>query len=304
MSEHLGCTSCHDPHGRTEGGTKSGAQPVSVSGSYGEDPAESTRRGRYRLLGDAGYGGGGAAQGFQFIYDSPVARQNILNRFGESDASHVDYGAGASEWCGNCHDSIVHDNHLGAGNFVHPSGSSETFSSEMVAMYNTYINTGDLAENGTGTGDSTTAYLQFVPFERGITDPQLLDPTSRKGPNTNSRIMCLTCHRAHASAFKAIGRWDFDASLLADSHPGPGDGGLSGNDVQHSYYGRNIPVEFGSDQGQFCQKCHGFNLLEAGQEEEGEELILEPGPDPLSDPGLRKHRRIDPLLQNPFNRKR
>jgi len=304
QSGDLGCTSCHDPHGRSRGGTRLGRPPVSVSGSYGETPATSTGSGSYRLLGDAGYSGGGrAARQFLFSYDSPVARQNTANRFGESDGSHVDYGTGMSEWCGNCHESILRDNHAGGGDFTHPSGSSEMLGSEMVSMYNTYISTGDLTASttGTGTGDIATAYLQFVPFERGTGDPQQLNPTSRRGPNTNSRIMCLTCHRAHSSAFRAIGRWDFDAPLLADSHPAPGDGGLAGNDVQHSYYGRNVPAEFGQDQGQFCEKCHGLTL---GMEETGEEPILEPSPNPLPDPGMQQLQRVDPILQYPFKRRK
>jgi hypothetical protein len=69
--------------------------------------------------------------------------------------------------------------------------------------------------------------------------------------------MCLTCHRAHASAFRAAGRWDFDAVLLVDSHPAIGDSGVTGNDVLNSYYGRNIAGEFGSGQQAFCEKCHG-----------------------------------------------
>ncbi|MCL7489802.1 MAG: hypothetical protein M8357_16675, partial [Desulfobulbaceae bacterium] len=186
--------------------------------------------------------------------------------------------------------------------FVHPSGSSETLNSEIVSMYNSYINTGDLmaSATGTGTGDIATAYLQFVPFERGTNDTQLLDPTSTRGPNTNSRIMCLTCHRAHASAFSSIARWDFDAVLLADSHPAPGDGGLAGNDVHHSYYSRNIPLEFGSDQGPFCEKCHGLSL---GVLEEGSVQIFEQDFDFEPEPGLQQHQPIiDPLLQDPFTR--
>lgn len=300
-SEYLGCTSCHDPHGKTRGGTMSGNLPVSVSGSYGELPPGSTVSGNYRLLGDSHYDGGRAAQGYQFSYDAPIARQNSINRFGESDGSHVDYGIGMSEWCGNCHESILRNYHLGGGNFEHPSGSSVTLSNEIVSMYNSYISTGDLTANTTGTGDSATAYLQFVPFERGTNDPQLLNPTSTKGPDTNSRIMCLTCHRAHASAFSSIGRWDFDAALLAESHPGPGDGGVSGNDVLHSYYGRNISVEFGPEQGPFCEKCHGLSL---GLLETEPEQNIESSPDPFSDPELLQHRRIDPLLQFPFKRMR
>ncbi|MDW7771682.1 MAG: hypothetical protein SCH71_02225 [Desulfobulbaceae bacterium] len=300
LSENLGCTSCHDPHGRSRGGTRQGAPPVSVSGSYGELPAGSTGSGSYRLLGDSGYGGGGSSpQEFLFSYDAPIARQNTINRFGESDESHVDYGIGMSEWCGNCHDSILRNNHSGAGDFVHPSGSSETLISETVSMYNSYINTGDLAASitGSGTGSIDTAYLQFVPFERGISDPQFLDPVSRRGPNTNSRIMCLTCHRAHASAFSSAGRWDFDAVLLAESHPGQGDGGVAGNDVHHSYYGRNISAEFGPDQGPFCEKCHGFGLDILT---DIQEPILEQDFDIQPEVDTMQFQRVDPLLQDPF----
>jgi len=261
-SSALGCTSCHDPHGEVQGGTRRGRRPISVSGSYGEQPAAGTITGNYRLLGDARYEGGRAAGGFSFSYDAPIARQNINNRFGESDSSHVDYGTGMSEWCANCHEGILRNNHQGVtGGFAHPAGSSAMVSSERVTQYNTYIRTGDLS------GVSTSAYLQFVPFERGISDPRLLDPTSRQGPNTNARVMCLTCHRAHASAFSSIGRWDLDAVILAESHPAAGDGGVSGNDVYYSYYGRNIAVEFGPAQGPLCEKCHGISL----------EPMLEPG---------------------------
>lgn len=250
-SADLGCTSCHDPHGEVRGGTSKGRQPISVSGSYGELPAAETIRGNYRLLGDSNYEGGAAAGGFRFTYNAPVARQDIANRFGESDSLHVDYGSGMSEWCANCHENMLHRDHQdGSGGFEHPVAASALLPGEIVSQYNTYIRAGDLS------GVGSTSYLQFVPFERGISDSQQLDPTSRQGPNTNSRVMCLTCHRAHASAFRSIGRWDLDAVLLAESHPAVGDGGVSGNDVFYSYYGRDIAIEFGPAQGPFCEKCH------------------------------------------------
>ena len=262
QSSALGCTSCHDPHGEVQGGTRKGARPISVSGSYGEQPAAGTIRGNYRLLGDSHYEGGRASGGFHFTYNSPVARQNINNRFNESDSSHVDYGSGMSEWCGNCHENMLHSDHQGGtGGFEHAVGAGALLSSELVSQYNRYIRTGDLS------GVGSAAYLQFVPFERNRSDPQQLDPTSRQGPNTNARVMCLTCHRAHASPFKSIGRWDLDAVLLVDSHPQAGDAGVSANDVYYSYYGRNIATEFGPAQGPFCEKCHGITL----------EPMLEPG---------------------------
>ncbi|PLX72040.1 MAG: hypothetical protein C0614_14085, partial [Desulfuromonas sp.] len=113
--------------------------------------------------------------------------------------------------------------------------------------------------SGDFSGTRATAYLQFVPFDRGISDPQLLDSTNTSGPDSGSQITCLTCHRAHASAFRAIGRWDFDAATLTESHPTIGDSGATASDVANSYYGRDIAIEFGIDQGPFCEKCHDAN---------------------------------------------
>ena len=127
----------------------------------------------------------------------------------------------------------------------------EKLESDIIANYNSYLRTGDFS------GTAANAYLQFIPFERGTSNADLLDPNSRQGPNANSNVMCLTCHRAHASAFDNSGRWDFKASLLSQSHPANGDAGVTPTDVQYSYYGRDISSEFGSGQGQFCEKCHG-----------------------------------------------
>jgi hypothetical protein len=80
-----------------------------------------------------------------------------------------------------------------------------------------------------------------------------------------------------------MGRWDLDAVLLAESHPAAGDGGVSGNDLYYSYYGRNIATEFGPEQGPFCEKCHG--------------IVLEP----MLDPGLQQLPGQDLPLQDPFN---
>ncbi|MGE4579883.1 MAG: cytochrome C [Desulfuromonadales bacterium] len=240
----LTCISCHDPHGGRLNGT---GAPISVSGSYGEDPAAGTSAGNYRLLGGSDY----VTNGFAFTYDAPIARQNPSRPFAESDDSHVDYGAGMSEWCGNCHGAMLPNAHqVGNGTFEHPIGVDARLEADIAANYNSYIRTGDLS------GIAATAYLQFVPFERGTTSTALLDPTSTQGPDATANVMCLTCHRAHASAFMYAGRWDFTANLLANSHPAIGDSGATATDVSNSTYGRNIALEFGSSQGSFCQKCH------------------------------------------------
>lgn len=247
QSVYLSCTSCHDPHGKVNSGSAVTGRPISGSGSYGTNPDFGSIRGNYRLLGDASYSGGSHIQGFSFSYPAPIAAQNPLAPYAETDNSHVDYGSGMSEWCANCHAGYLINEHSA---FQHPAGNNAKLEAAMVQNYITYIKTGDLS------GNTATAYLQFAPFERGTTDPSQLNPKSSQGPDTNSNVMCLTCHRAHASAFRAIGRWDFDATFLADSHPANGDVGVTGNDVLFSYYNRGIADEFGTGQLAFCEKCH------------------------------------------------
>ena len=242
----LGCHSCHDPHGRSG----SGNLPVSGSGSYGEPVPAGTIHGHYRLLGSTGYRGGTTSPGSGFSNAAPVARQNPISPFGETDASHVDYGASMSEWCTNCHTNIINNEHKGGGSeFKHIVGNNKRLG-DYVDTYNRYIKTGDT------TGTRETAYLALVPFERGESDAGMLDPTSTVRPDNASNIMCLTCHRAHASAFKFAGRWDFTAELVVNSHPSATDGGVTGNDVLYSYYGRNMATEFGAGQRNLCEKCH------------------------------------------------
>jgi len=243
-SAQLSCTSCHDPHGRS--GTRAGAPPVSVSGSYGELPSPGTNAGNYRLLGGQDY----VVGGYSFNNPAPIARQNSILPFTESDPSHVDYGSGISEWCANCHQGILNSGGMGGGMSHHRAGDDVQLSSAVVNQYSSYVRSGDLS------GTAATAYLQFVPFERGVTDPSLLNPLSTQGPDSSSNVSCLTCHRAHASAFTSAGRWDFNAALLVESHPAIGDSGATAADVANSYYGRDIALEFGTGQGSFCEKCH------------------------------------------------
>jgi len=246
-ASNLGCTSCHDSHG---GRTSNGGPLISGSGSYGGAAASGTVLGNYRLLGGQGYSGGNQGGGNSFNNESPVAMQNPLIPYGETDSSHVDYGSSMSEWCANCHAGILNNEHQNNfNNFEHPSGNGEGLD-EYLNNYNQYVRTGDL------TGNIATAYLALVPFERGVADTSLLAPTGTEGPDQGSNIMCLTCHRAHGSAFPYAGRWYFFAELVADSHPKIGDAGVTGNDVLYSYYGRNMASEFGPDQRILCEKCH------------------------------------------------
>jgi len=217
----LSCISCHDPHERS-----------SVTGNY-------------RLLGGEGYSDSSNVSGNSFTNPAPIAAYDAYD-WTESDTKHVDYGSGMSEWCGNCHADFLNDR------YKHPAGNNEKLSQNIIDNYNSYIRTGNMQ------GTRSDAYLALVPFERGITDVDLLDPWSTAGPEPsgNANVMCLTCHRAHASAFSNIGRWDFSATFLYDSHPQYGDDGATGDDVFNSYYGRDIVADFGEYQRQLCNKCH------------------------------------------------
>jgi hypothetical protein len=248
LSAWLACSSCHDPHGKKI--NKKG--PIVASGSYLENwedhPGEEL--GNYRLLGDLGYspGPGGVNT---FVSRPPIAV--TPSPFGpgrnETDSSHTDYGQGMSEWCANCH--LGFDKGLGSpGNPKHPASNNAQLGGDIATNYNIYVATGDL----TGTAD--TAYLALVPFERGEDDGAALDPTSTQGPDLSSNAMCMTCHRAHVSAFPNAGRWDFETEFLVDSHPQTGDGGASGTDQLRSYYDRDIATVFGEGQRSLCNKCH------------------------------------------------
>ena len=230
----LGCASCHDPHGQVAGGSTA---PISVSGSYGEVPPAGTIAGNYRLLGDATYG----------LATAPIAAISSAGRrgYGETDDQHVAYGQNMGEWCASCHGDYINDSHK------HPSGNGQHLNGE-ATNYNAYIATGDLA------GDITTSYLALVPFELQETDPAILvaRSVSTEGPDSASNVMCLTCHRAHASAFNNITRWDTETELLSHSLPGATQLAAMGAVPDSAYYGRDIGTEFGDYQRSLCNKCH------------------------------------------------
>lgn len=149
----------------------------------------------------------------------------------ESNTNHTAYLSGMSGWCGNCHG----DYHNNNTKLIHPSG--QAIGGTIANTYNLYNGTVDL----TG-GNPTTAYLAAVPFE---------DPSntiaSTAGPSAASQVMCLTCHRAHASSAANAGRWDFQVTLLEE------DGVESGSYAIPDPY--NNP-----NQRSLCNKCHAKDI--------------------------------------------
>lgn len=179
----------------------------------------------FRLLYGAGPVQGGRAN---FAFGAPDAIGVGLRSGAESGSHHTAYRRGMSDWCANCH-GRYHEQGISA--FQHEG--NRALSNSYAQRYNEY--NGDADPLG---GIETLAYLPDVPFEDAS-----VTTSSTAGPGPASRVMCLSCHRAHASSSPAAGRWDFKVALLED------DGKESG-----SYPIPNPYLDL--TQGPLCAKCH------------------------------------------------
>lgn len=222
-SNILGCNSCHDPHGQVGTGTRGGSAAISVSGSYGAgDPTDGSIHGNYRLLEDS-------------FAAAPVATAN------GSSGTFVDYGSGMSTWCLGCHTQYNASN-------MHPTDAP------VPVAYNAYVSSGDF------TGVVATAKDALVPFERGVTDGSVLSSLDTRGVSGTETVMCLSCHRAHASAFDNALKWDPNHEFLVDSN--------ILNELNSTlmiggavpYYAKGVAVDIATTYGQYqrslCNKCH------------------------------------------------
>lgn len=212
-SAWLACTSCHDPHiSRTNPGAT------------------------YRLLGTKGYTGVGKVKSISFQYPAPIAKPSAAGDgdwIAESDTNHPDYISGMSEWCTNCHSGYVTKKGMS-----HPTGHMAALG-EKAKVYNSYKTGRDAS-----TGEAVT-FDFLVPIESGK-----IDSADNDEATAFSNVMCLTCHRAHASAFPAIGRWDFKIDLLSNSPV------LSTPEGINAYYGQSIVSRYGKQRKSLCFKCH------------------------------------------------
>jgi len=179
----------------------------------------------FRFLRGIGPIDGGA---FTFAFPAPLAEGIDVSTDSETDDKHTAYRSGMSRWCGNCHGAYHREDF---SDFEHPS--DEVLEAQIRQRYNEYA-----GDDHPDQGFQNRAYLAAVPFEDAMAATG-----SREGPNVSSRVMCLTCHRAHASSAPGAGRWDFNIDLLQD------DGFASGS--------WPIPDPYGSpNQGSLCSKCH------------------------------------------------
>jgi hypothetical protein len=152
----------------------------------------------------------------------------------------------------------------GNKNLLHPAGNSAKLGGVKADNYNIYVKTGDLS------GLANTSYLSLVPFEEGTADYNALKTHARTddswlvGPdNTSAQVTCLTCHRAHASGWDGIMRWNADTDYIefngAYSQEGqpyqPYGQGRTEAEATRAYYDRPA-TKFAPAQDTLCNKCH------------------------------------------------
>ncbi|ACM21509.1 cytochrome c, 6 heme-binding sites [Geotalea daltonii FRC-32] len=270
---NLTCSSCHDPHGKYRIMDAAGTtvavtgKPINASGSYGQLPTATEAVGVYRLLAGAGYQPVSVLGNFGFANQSPIAvAPSTYNRTEDATETRVAYGQGMSEWCGNCHAGLHNVNY--PTSLIHPAGNGAKFSATIVNNYNSYKASGDL------TGTVATSYSSMVPYEEGTTDLATLaanavnDGTKTQGMSTSNNVMCLSCHRAHATGWDSMTRWNNKADFLtvAGMYPGsdatdleaadPGThGGRTQAEVKATFYNKPATA-YATFQRSLCNKCH------------------------------------------------
>jgi hypothetical protein len=279
-ADRLSCISCHDPHGGyrigADGSVSARGKPISGSGSYGGNalalPTASTALGTYRLLAGAGYAPKSAGAVLPFSANPPVALSPTLyNRSERTTEVRVAYGRGMSEWCSNCHGEMHTPYAAGsATTFQHPSGATARLNAggELIT-YNSYVRTGKL------DGSQLSSYTSMVPYEEGAGDRVALAPRAvsdgsmTAGPFTgNETVMCLSCHRAHATAWDHATRWNMPPSstiVFGGQWAGvdaSGQAGLPLNaqgrtkaETRAAMYDRD-PGTYAAFQRVLCNKCH------------------------------------------------
>ena len=299
---NLHCNSCHDPHTNlrrvdaTFTFSTTGA-PISASGSYptagipggtialGNNqvsvPASGTALGAYRLL--AGQTHTAATETITYSGVPVAIAPSSYNQAENSQQVRVAYGDGTggtkteswSAWCATCHPNF------GPGNkgSMHPIDQNMNVAagnSTIVTNYNTYIASGNM------TGSQATSFTSLVPFASVGSDTTgdfnglaaLADNSGviTTGPVNGDEVMCLSCHRAHASAFPHMMRWNNEQEMITDGTagwPSTGDSATYGYNstlMASAYYGRapvttgvNGTTNFGVYQRSLCNKCHAWD---------------------------------------------
>jgi len=221
-------------------------------------PAAGQAVGGYRLL----RGLNDSSQGVTFTGVAIAIAPSTYNQTEATNQVRVAYGADGintwGNWCASCHPRMH-----SSGNYVHPVDQS--LGSGIATAYNAYVKTGDL------TGSAATSFTSLVPFAENTGTISTLqshsknDNTYLNGPATSDKVMCLSCHRAHASGFPEMLRWNMEGEFMVYNGQYPGTDttptvpqfarGRLGAETQAAYYDRPV-TQFGTYQRVLCNKCH------------------------------------------------
>ena len=280
---NLACSSCHDPHGRyrrfADNTYATTGLPIFNSGSYNNsaNPIAGTAAvGAYRILGGAGYQPKSLTGSYVFTTDPmDVVVASTYNRSEAVDQTGIAYGKNVSEWCANCHSGMLQGSYTsGMAGFRHPAGNGAKLTADIVTNYNAYVSSGIMTNTNTAKAFSTLAPFATNTNDRLVMKPQAVTGTggnsNHASATTGDNVTCLSCHRAHATAFESMLRWSSgheeefltsaDGSGTAIFGKGDGSGNgqsmyYSATQMQAAYYGRPATY-FGPYARSYCNKCH------------------------------------------------
>lgn len=267
----LHCSSCHDPHGKyrrlTNGNWATTGEPIGGSGSYGVDATEGEAVGSYRLLGGNGYKPASITNAALAFTANPMvaASPNPYNQSESLTEVVVNYGdSTAGVWCAQCH-AKMHMNVTGGGINVHPN--DQALGAVIAPIYNSYVSSGNM---GGGAGSGYTSLIP-VAYDNVTQNSALLGHFSTGAQvATSDRVMCLSCHRAHASGFDYMLRFPIVEEMTIQDANGNATywkggtnaatvslvSGLTVDEMQAALYDRPATV-WGPAQRTLCNKCHG-----------------------------------------------
>jgi predicted CXXCH cytochrome family protein len=270
LGSNLGCTSCHDQHSSArrfaDGTWARTGLPIAGSGSYDNSAAPVAGKnavGIYRILraGGSGLSNDASVSGAVFSSMFLAVAPSTYNRTEAATQTRVAYGQNSGQWCATCHPNM----HSGAGNYHPVDQAINGFS----ANYGQYISSGIM----TGTGATFTS---LVPFNEATTNIATLASHAKNndsvlaGPAATDQVTCMSCHRAHASGFSDMVRWQIENEFLTkadslgnavycatDSVPSSGRCALGRTTVEvtAAYYDRPV-TKLGAWQRSLCNKCH------------------------------------------------
>ncbi len=219
----------------------------------------------YRLLAGGGYTKSGVtfngvpAAKAPSTYNQAEAVSQVRVAYGHAlTGGHQSW----SSWCATCHPNMH-----SANAYVHPV--DRTLGGRVVTTYNSYVRSGAL------TGTQATAFSSLVPIVTGtvsyVTLAGLADNGSPTyaGPTGADRLTCLSCHRAHASAFPAAVRWQIESEFMtvAGNYMGVDNPAITDPDAAEQNRGRTMAenqagyydrpaTRFATWQRVLCNKCH------------------------------------------------